>query len=69
MGIIGCCWGYGMAIGMLIVAEQQLGWHKGAHDCEHGEAQLGDWVGWVLFGLGGKTRKLGAGGWEVCGVY
>ena len=42
-------------MGMPIEAEQQLGWHKGAHDCEQGEAQLDC----VLFGLGlagGRTR-------------
>ena len=47
-------------MGMPIEAEQQLGWHAGAHDCEHGEAQL---EGWVLFGLDlaeGRTRNCGA---------
>lgn len=49
---------------MPIGAEQQLGRQEGAHTCEHGEAQLEGWVGWVLFGFeglaGGRTRKFGA---------
>lgn len=61
--IIGCCGGYGIAICIPIAAEQQSGWHKGAHDCAHGEGQLGGWVGRVVLvlGLAGvRTRKLGA---------
>ena len=53
-----------MVMPIPIGVEQQLGRQEGAHSCEHGEAQLGGWVGLVVFGFvglaGGRTRKLGA---------
>ena len=54
-----------MPMPMPIGAEQQLGRQEGAHACEHGDAQLEDWVGFVLVGFvglvaAGRTRKFGA---------
>lgn len=59
-GIIGCCCGNGIPMGMPIDPEQQLGWQAGAHDCEHGEAQLEDCVTFGLGVAGGNSRYCGA---------